>query len=88
MKKFIAPIVIATLVAACGFQGSQTTGEPGISYGMSKQRVTNLVSRKNSILSSSENTIVAEGRFIHGQRARKEFVFQDGRLVAVNYKIL
>jgi hypothetical protein len=86
MRKLITTIALIGFLAACQ---TETTGEAGVGYGMSKQAVIEHLSKTDKIINSDGEEIVSEGPFAPtGGRAQKTFVFQDGKLVTVKYKIL
>jgi len=86
MKKILVSILLMFLLFGCQ---TETTGQAGIDYGMSKQQVIERLASTDKIISSDGDTVVSEGPFAPAKaRARKEFHFHDGKLVDVTYKIL
>ena len=86
MKNPFNLAVLAGVLLGCQ---TTTTAELGIRYGMSKQDVITRISATDKVIGTDGDTVTTEGIFqpTH-QLSRKTFVFQDGKLVTVNYKIL
>ena len=76
------------LVLSCSSLNS--TGARGIAYGADYASVLNKLRKTNVVVSATRDVIVAEGKYdpVPTLRARKTFVFRDGKLVGASYKFL
>lgn len=81
-------MVGSMLVLSCS--SLNTTGARGITYGADHATVLNKLRKGNVIVNASPDIIVAEGQYdpVPTLRARKTFLFRDGKLVSVNHKFL
>ncbi len=66
------------------------TGARGITYGAEHATVLHKLRKGNVIVNVTPDIIVAEGQYdpVPTLRARKTFLFREGKLVAANYKFL
>ena len=85
LRKALFASIFALVFSGCASMTS-TTGEPGISYGMSLEEVTSTIKSNNKIVEQSSDRVVAIGIWdVMKIERKKVFTFNNGKLVTVQF---